>query len=356
MASSDMSHVEHSLLVIALLFIIIIAVKMTSYIVSMFLMAIVLTMLGIPVQVWLKKKGFSDFTSTMLVTLIGIVIVLGFIGLTALSINTLISDMPAYQQDFKMRMADISVMLAPFGLSDLVTHPPDLDVGMVVNYGVGGALSIADALMYLFFVAVLTVFMLLETPRVSEHLIGHFGKESHTIHHMSRLAGYVIDFVVVRTEANFIHGFLFGAFLGGIGVHGAILWGTLTFLLGYIPYFGLLIAAIPALFFAWLQFGVPGAVAVVVAICVLNLIVENPVISYLTARKFEMPALLVLVSVIFWGWLLGLVGMLFAIPFTFMVLLIFQLSEDLRYINVALGVDHLFERDEQGIVERTGTE
>jgi AI-2 transport protein TqsA len=250
-----------------------------------------------------------------------------------------------------MRLGDISAVLAPYGLSSIISTPPQLDLGVVFSYGVGGAMSVADGLMFLFFVAVLTVFMLLEAPRITMHLESHFGKESHTIHHLSRMTGYVIDFIVVRTEANFIHGVLFGGFLGVIGVHGAILWGTLTFLLGYVPYFGLLIAAIPAIFFAWLQFGIPGAVAVIVAICVLNLIVENPVISYLTARKFEMPALIVLVSVIFWGWLLGLVGMLFAIPFTLIGMLVFQLSDELRWINVAMGVDHLFEKHEPVVFE-----
>ncbi|NMB80000.1 MAG: AI-2E family transporter [Methanomicrobiales archaeon] len=158
-----------------------------------------------------------------------------------------------------------------------------------------------------------------------------------------RVTRYVIDFIVVRTETNFIHGLLFGGFLGLIGVHGAILWGVLTFLLGFIPYFGLIIAAVPAIFFAWLQFGIPGAVAVIIAVCVLNLLVENPILSYLTARKFEMPALLVLISVIFWGWLLGLIGMLFAIPFTLMILLLIHISDELCWINKTLGVAHLFE-------------
>jgi AI-2 transport protein TqsA len=157
------------------------------------------------------------------------------------------------------------------------------------------------------------------------------------------MIGYVIDFIVVRTETNFIHGILFGGFLGIMGVHGAILWGVLTFLLGYIPYFGLIIAAIPAVFFAWLQFGIPGALGVIVAVAVLNLFVENPIYSFLAARKFEMPALIVIISVIFWGWLLGLVGMLFSIPFTLLLLLVFELTDELRWINVALGVHHLFE-------------
>jgi predicted PurR-regulated permease PerM len=128
-----------------------------------------------------------------------------------------------------------------------------------------------------------------------------------------------------------------------MGVHAAILWGILTFIFGYIPYIGLVIAAVPAIFFAWLQYGTWGAVAVIAVVCVLNLIVENPVFSYFASRKFEMPAIIVLLSVIFWGWLLGITGMLFAIPITLMVLIVFQCSDDLRWINELLGVSHLFE-------------
>ncbi len=90
-----------------------------------------------------------------------------------------------------------------------------------------------------------------------------------------------------------------------------------------------------------------GAVAVVAAVCILNLIVENPVYSYLAARKFEMPALVVIISVIFWGWLLGLVGLFFAIPFTLILLLIFESSDELRRINALMGVSHLFEGGEK---------
>ena len=351
MVSTEMSHVERSLLVIALIFIIIIAVKETAYLVSIFLMAMILTMLASPSLFWLKQKGLSDFSATLVITLVAGLIILGFIGLTALSINTVISDLPQYQQDLNTRLGDIAVMLAPFGLSSLVSNPPALDLGMLSSIGISSAMSIMDAVMFLFFVGVLTFFMLLASPGMASHLLGHLGKESHTIQNLARMTGYVTDFIVVRTETNFIHGVLFGGFLGLMGVHGAILWGVLTFLLGYIPYFGLLIAAVPALFFAWLQFGVPGAIAVIIAIAILNLVVENPVLSYLTARKFEMPALIVLISVIFWGWLLGLVGMLFAVPFTLLFLLVIQISDELRWINVALGVDHLFSKQDAEIVE-----
>ena len=354
MESREMSHTERSLLAIALIFIIVIAAKMTAYIVSLVLMALIMTMLATPALSWLKKKGLSDFPATLVIAVVACLIMLGVIGLTALSVNTVISDLPQYQQDLNIRLGDITALLAPFGLSSIVSNPPALDLGLLSSIGISGFMSLADALMFLFFVGVLAFFMLLETPRMSANLVGHFGKELPTLHNLSRMTGYVIDFIVVRTETNFIHGVLFGGFLGLIGVNGAILWGVLTFLLGYIPYFGLLIAAVPALFFAWLQFGIPGAVAVIAAIAVLNLLVENPLLSYLTARKFEMPALLVLVSVIFWGWLLGLVGLLFAVPFTLIILLVFQSSDELRGINVALGVDHLFRETDEGAAGKKG--
>ena len=342
MVSTNLSPVERSLLVIALILIIVIAVKTISYIVSMFLMAVFLTMLATPALFWLKKKGLSDVAATMVITLAAGLIVLGLIGLTALSIHTLITDLPQYQDRLNTRIADISAMLAPYGVSSLVSQPPFPDSGHVFSMGIAGLPGIAEAISLLFFVAVLSFFMLLGAPDAAARLEEHPGKESPAIQNLVRMIRYVIDFFVVRTETNFIHGLLFGGFLALIGVHGAFLWGVLTFLLTYIPYIGLFIAAVPALVFAWLQFGVPGAVAVIVAVCVLNFIVEHPVLSYLTARKFEMPVMIALISVIFWGWLLGFVGVLFAVPITLMVMLIFQSSDELRWINEALGTAHLF--------------
>lgn len=157
------------------------------------------------------------------------------------------------------------------------------------------------------------------------------------------MSGFVMDFMVVRTETNLVHGVVLGGVLLAMGVHAAVLWSVLTFLLGYIPYLGLLAAALPAVFFAWLQFGLAGALAVVVVAAVLNLVVENPVFSYFASRAFELPPVLVVLAVIVFGWLLGVVGMLFAVPLMLMVLILVQASEETRWINVLLGVDRLFD-------------
>jgi AI-2 transport protein TqsA len=340
--------VERWLLITALILIIIIAVKEISFIVTLFLMSIILTLLVLPAMTWLKKKGLSDFHATLIITIAAILIVVGFIFFTMLSFNSLVADLPQYQNELNTRLHDITVLLNSYGISTAANGPPSVNLGDVMTVGFSSIMGIAGAVEFLFFVGVTTFFMLLEAPRVTLRMSEWFGKDSDTMRDLNKMTGYVIDFMVVRTETNFIHGLLFGGFLGIMGVHGAILWGVLTFLLGYIPFIGLIIAAIPALFFAWLQFGIPGALGVIAAVAVLNLFVENPIYSFLAARKFEMPALIVILSVIFWGWLLGLVGMLFSVPFTLLLFLIFEMADELRWINVTLGVHHLFEDPKPG--------
>jgi AI-2 transport protein TqsA len=343
MALPEFSRFERALIVIALVFIIVIAVKTTTYLVSLVLMAIILTMLTLPAVTWLKSKGLSNATAVTIITVVAGLILLAGIFLTALSFNSLVMDLPQYQKELNVRLADISALLVTFGFPGDMISASSFNIGDMMNFALSSVASLVEGIMFLFFVAVTTFFILLDAPRMADRLEHLFGKDPEALRQYTRMSGYLIDFIVVRTETNFIHGLLFGSFLGIMGVHGAILWGVLTFLLGYIPYFGLFIAAVPALFFAWLQFGMPGAIAVIVAICILNLIVENPIYSFLAARKFEMPALIIIISVIFWGWLLGLVGMFFSIPFTLMLLLLFESFQELRWINAAMGVSHLFE-------------
>ncbi|AGB03202.1 AI-2E family transporter [Methanoregula formicica] len=343
MVPVETSRFERTLLAIALVFIIIIAVKMTSYIISLVLMSLIITLLTVPALVWLKKKGLSGTLSVAVITLAACLVIAAILYISVFSFQLLLHDMPQFQQEFSVRLAELRTILSTFGISIETDSIRSIDLKEIFSAGVAGVTTIAEGLMFLFFVAVTSFFMLLEAPRLTERFEARYGKDSQTVKQFGRMSGYIIDFIVVRTETNFIHGILFGGFLTVMGVHGALLWGLLTFLLGYIPYIGLIMAAVPAIFFAWLQFGIPGAVAVIVVVCILNLIVENPIFSYLTSRKYEIPALIVILSVIFWGWLLGIVGMLFAIPCTLICLLVLQLSDDLRWINDFLGVGHLFE-------------
>ena len=342
MISADMSRIERTLLIVALLFIIVIAVKMTALIVSLLMMACVITLLALPAMNWLKSRGCSDLLSVLIVTLAGCLIVIAVISLTALSFHALLADLPQYQDELNMRLADITTLLASVGLEGMMSMLPTFNISNIMMAGISGVMGLADGLMFLFFVGVTSFFMLLEAPdnaTFRTEVRQRFGDRKETFPH-----DRVCHRLYCRANRDQFHTRVpVRQFPWDNGRAWRNIMGSPDIPPRLYPVFGLIMAAIPAIFFAWLQFGVPGAVAVIVAVCILNLLVENPVFSYLTARKFEIPALVVILSVIIWGWLLGLVGMLFAVPFTLMILLIIEISDELRWINVTLGVSRLFE-------------
>jgi predicted PurR-regulated permease PerM len=299
-------------------------------------------MITYPATKALRSKGLPEIAAVGVVAVIACLAVLLICYLVLFSFESLISGLPLYQRELTVRLSEALALLDRFGISTGSFSPSSIDLQGFAGFLSSSAISLADLLLYLFFIAVTTIFMLLEAPKVPDRIRKVVGDRSGSVEAFSRMSRYLVDFVIVRTEANLVHGFLFGVFLWVMGVHAAVLWGVLTFLLAYIPYIGLIIAALPAIFFAWLQFGLWGAVAVIAAVVVLNALVENPIFAHFASRRFDIPALVVILSVIFWGWALGVAGMIFAVPLTLIVLMLIQFSDDWAWVNTILGVDHLF--------------
>jgi predicted PurR-regulated permease PerM len=316
---------------------------MMAYVVNLFLISLILTLMLLPAMKWLKTKGLSDFIAVTFLSVIALVFFVIFVVMVYLSFNLVMNDLPKYEAELALRITETAAMLGTDPTTAMELIRSSIDIGATIQMAFTSALQAGEIAFYIFFITVLTFFMLLEAPKMPARSARFVGGNLTVMSEVTRMSQYIIDFMIVRTETNIIHGFLFGGSLLVMGVHGAPLWGLLTFVLGYIPFIGLIIASVPAIIFAYIQFGVWGAVAVIVLVCVLNLIIENPVFSYLASRRFEMPPLVVILSVIFWGWLLGIAGMFFSVPITLLMMIVFQCSDDLRGINTLLGVSSLFE-------------
>jgi predicted PurR-regulated permease PerM len=337
--------ISRAFILLVFCFLLVIALKMNSYLVTILVVSLVLGMLALPLVDRLRKRGIPDVLAVSVVTGIALFLLVILAALTVFGFSTLMRDLPLYQVELNLRIAEIEGTLSGYGLSGLLVTAPAPDLKYVVDLVISSAISVGDLVLYLFFIGVTTFFLLLELPRLPERLNRIPAFRGEKLSEITRMSRYMIGFVIVRTETNAVHGLLFGSTLFLMGVHAALLWGVLTFVLGYIPYIGLILAAIPAIFFAWLQFGWWGAAAVIALVCILNLVVENPVFSYFAARKFRIPALVVILSVIIWGWILGIAGMVFAVPITLGILILFQCSDELAWVNTLLGVDQLFVED-----------
>jgi AI-2 transport protein TqsA len=116
-----------------------------------------------------------------------------------------------------------------------------------------------------------------------------------------------------------------------------VLWGGLAFALNYIPNLGSILAAILPTLLGLVQIGPGGALAVVAGSLVINQILSNVVEPHLMGRSLGLSPLVIVVSLVMWGWIWGAVGVILAVPMTMVLKILMEHSEDLRWLAVLLG-------------------
>jgi predicted PurR-regulated permease PerM len=138
-----------------------------------------------------------------------------------------------------------------------------------------------------------------------------------------------------------------------LGVDYVLLWALLAFLLNYIPNIGSIIAAIPAVLLALAQLGPAVAGLTALGFVLTNTVMGNMVEPRFLGRGLGLSTLVVFLSLIFWGWLLGTVGMLLSVPLTMIVKIALEGNDDTRWIALLLASEDVTLDDEtSGNVEQ----
>jgi len=123
------------------------------------------------------------------------------------------------------------------------------------------------------------------------------------------------------------------------GIEYAFMWGLLAFLLNFVPTIGSIIAAVPAVLLALVQFGLGKALMIVIFYLVINISISNVVEPRLLGQRVGLSTLVVFMSMVFWGWILGPVGMLLSVPLTITFKIAMEGSDETRWIAILLGTD-----------------
>jgi predicted PurR-regulated permease PerM len=153
---------------------------------------------------------------------------------------------------------------------------------------------------------------------------------------VSELTRDVRQYVTITTGINLLVGVGDTIFLWIMGVDFALLWGLLAWLLGYIPSVGFWLAAIPPVILAWATNGVTSAIIVFIGFVLINGAAENLVKPKVMGEGLSISPVLVLVSVIVWGWLLGGIGAIIAVPLTLLILSVLDSYEGASWFMVLL--------------------
>jgi len=180
-------------------------------------------------------------------------------------------------------------------------------------------------------------FILLEASSFPVKLRAVLGDPRQAFPQFTRFVGDIERYMVIKTLISLATGLLIGIWLFILGVDFPVLWGFLAFLLNYVPNVGSTIAAVPAVLLALIQLGIGSAVMATSGYMAINFILDNVIETRLMGRRLGLSTLVVFVSLIFWGSLLGPVGMVLCIPLTMTLKFACENNKGTQWIAVLLG-------------------
>ncbi len=188
---------------------------------------------------------------------------------------------------------------------------------------------------------ILTVFMLSEAKMFGRRLEAISQAHGPNISRMLSATKDIQRYLAIKTAVSLVTGFLAGLLCWAAGLDFFILWGILAFALNFIPVIGSLMAGVPPTILALLVAGAPNAVLVAGGYLLINNFLGNFLEPILVGRRFGISTLVVVISVMFWGWVWGPLGMLLAVPLTMTLKVVLDGSEEFRWIGVAISSEQV---------------
>lgn len=330
-----------ALLVFASIVVILAGIKAASAIVVPFLLSVFIAMACSPIITWANRYKLPRALAVVLVILMIVLFGGVLAGLVGQSMNEFSQNMPKYRGQLVQEFSWVIGQLDNFNISvdkqQLLSY---LDPGAAMNMATNLLSSLGGVLTNFLLILLIVVFMLFEAESIPKKIHIALDDPSMKMQQIDKFLVSVKNYLAIKTLVSLGTGLIIGVWLYVLGVDHFLLWSVLAFLLNYIPNIGSIIAAVPAVLLAFVQLGAASAGFTALGFVVSNMVMGNVVEPRYMGRGLGLSTLVVFLSLVFWGWLLGTVGMLLSVPLTMIVKIALESSQDTRWIALLLASDN----------------
>ena len=328
-----------SLASLAYLIIILAGVKIATPIIVPFLLSLFLVIITKPFYDALHAKGLPGWL-VFTIILAGILLFdLLLLVIISASVDSFSGNLDFYNQRLREYRDQIVTLSRRLGIKDHQQMDNLFDPQRIMSFIAGTLSSFSDILSNGILILLTVVFIFIES-KIFPDKVKAVARNQENIRYFNVINHQINQYMMIKTYVSLGTGIIIGGVLALIRLDFAVLWGLIAFLLNYIPNIGSLIAAIPPIILALVQFGVGGALGVMAIYLAVNFIIGNYIEPKLMGRGLGLSVLVVFLSLIFWGWLLGPVGMFLSIPITLVFKIIMQINPNTRWIAILLGDEH----------------
>lgn len=307
--------------------------RVAAAIIGPVIIALIITIAWSPGSAWLRRKGWHPSVAALTGILLGVIGMALFVALVWSSLVQLQDKLPGYQPRIEALQQMISDKLSDLPIdSSRLFSGEMLRPSSLVGYAVAFVRRLTAAVGNLFFLVLLMAFMMLEAVRYPQKLRDALATSSTGVEQFNRFSEHIREYVVINSIFGLIAATINTALLLMLGIDYAILWGVLSFLLSFVPNIGFAIALVPPALLGLVEFGFARAGMVVAGYTLINFLVDNVFKPRFVGETLDLSALVVVLSLLFWGWLLGPIGALIAIPLSIAAKFLFEGFEESRWI------------------------
>ncbi len=325
-------------IMLGMLVIILVGIKVAADIIVPFILALFIAIILNPIirrleRIRIPRVLAITFVISVIIFLVAVL--LAYLGTT---LNELTRTLPQYNSSLISPLQTLEPWLKRVGISvsvdELVKY---IDPNAAMTLATGLITQFSNAMSSIFLLLLTVVFMLIEVPQLPVKLQQLMSRPVEGMVAIQRALDSVSRYLVLKTAISLVTGLVVWIMLAMLEVRFAFIWGLFAFALNYIPNIGSVLAAIPPVAQVLVFSGLYDALVVIAGYLAINLVFGNIIEPRMMGRGLGLSTLVVFLSLIFWGWLLGPVGMLLSVPLTIAVKIALEQNEGGKRIAVLLG-------------------
>lgn len=311
-----------------------------AWLVGPLFLALVIVITVHPVHGRLVRLGLPGWAASgvLLLCVYGVLLVLA--GTIVVSGARLATILPGYAAEANGLLSGLLSRLTDFGVGpdQLRTLAASLDTSRLVGLVSGLLLGLTGLLGNLVFLLSLLLFLSFEAAGVDRRRALLAEDHAEAAAALTHFASGTRRYMAVNTVFGLLVGAVDAIALALLGVPLAVLWGLLAFITNYIPYVGFWVGLVPPMILALLVGGWPLTLTVVAVYLVVNFVLTSLVQPRFIGDAVGLSVTMVLVGLVFWGWLLGPIGAVLATPLTLLAkVLLVDVDPRARWANALIG-------------------
>ena len=327
-----------TILTLSGLIIIFAGLKTADKIIVPFFLSMFLALLSFPLLKYFQSKKINTPFSVSLVLITIVSISLSIAALIGTSLNSFRKSLPTYKEKLTSEIDSIVLTFERYNIDiDSTFLYEYVDPNFIIQSVANTLSAFGNVLTNYFLILFIVMFTLLEAAGFSNKIKLAFKNSDKSITNFHTFSENMNKYLTIKTIVSFITGILIYLSLMALGIDHAVMWGLVAFFLNYIPNIGSIIASIPAIIIAFIQFNALYAIIVAIIYLLVNVVMGSIIEPKYLGKELGLSTLIIFLSLIFWGWLLGPVGMLLSVPLTMIMKIALESNDDTKWIAILLS-------------------